>query len=142
MEKTVDYYRRLPYTVELETNFMGYQASIKELPRCTATVDASDSVGELWQLLEEKQRQWITNRLERGLEIPEPPGKTADPFWKEFPDECDQHDVRRMLYESGVEIFPLRVLEKLWLEELKEVGLSEVEPSSAVPPKNDGRIRR
>ena len=136
MEKTVDYYMSLPYTIELELDSFGYHASIQELPQCTVTVNASENVGELWRLLEENQRNWITNRIERGLEVPEPLGATADPFWKEFPDKYDQHDVRRMLYESGVEIFPLRVLEKLWLGELIEVGLREVEPSAGAPPKS------
>lgn len=50
MEKSIDYYMNLPYTVELASSGDWYQASIKELP-CMATVSASESVEELWRLL-------------------------------------------------------------------------------------------
>lgn len=139
MGKTVDYYMSLPYQVELEMQddfgHPEYRAFIKELPGCGATVAASDSVEKLWRLLEENQRKWITKRLERGQEVPEPPSTESDPFWQEFSDEFDQHDIREMVYEYGATDFPLRVLEKWWLRELKEVGLSEVEPSAGAPPK-------
>ena len=42
MEKSIDYYMNLPYTVELASSGDWYQASIKELP-CMATVSASES---------------------------------------------------------------------------------------------------
>jgi hypothetical protein len=38
-----------------------------------------------------------------------------------------------MLYESGIESFPLDVLEKMWLRELRDVGLSKVEAPPAYP---------
>ena len=139
MKKTVDDYMGLPYQVELEIqNDFGrpeYRASIRELPGCGATVDASDSVEKLWRLLEENQRKWITKRLDRGQEVPEPLSMAGDPLWQGFPDKFDQHDIRQMLYEVGAKLFPLRILEELWLWELKEVRLSEVEPSAGAPPK-------
>jgi predicted RNase H-like HicB family nuclease len=79
-----DYYLSLPYTVELKRGGEGYRASIKELPECTATVPASESVEKLWQRLENAQRKWIEQELEIGREVPEPPSATKDPFWDEF----------------------------------------------------------
>ena len=139
MKKTVDYYMSLPYQVEFamqcDSDHPKYLAYIRELPPCRASVDASDSVEKLWRLLKENQRKWITRRLERGLEVPEPPDETLDPFWQEFPDEFAQHDIKHMLYEYGATLFPLDILETLWLGELENVRLREVEPSVGAPPK-------
>ena len=122
MEKSVDYYMSLPYTVELESSGEWYQASIKELP-CMATVGASESVEELWRLLRESQRGWIEQQLRWGREVPEPPA--ADPFWESFPDDLDGDEVRSMLYVLGAKSFPLRVLQEMWLQELEDVGLGK-----------------
>jgi hypothetical protein len=132
MEKSVDYYMSLPYTVELESSGDWYWAWIKELP-CTATVSASESVEELWRLLREDQRGWIEQQLRWGREVPEPPA--ADPFWESLPDDLDGDDVRSMLYVLGADYFPLRILQEMWLQELGEVGLGEVRPSPGVPLK-------
>jgi hypothetical protein len=132
VEKSIDYYMNLPYTVELASSGDWYQASIKELP-CMATVSASESVEELWRLLKEDQRGWIEQRLRWGREVPEPPAE--DPFWESFPDDLDGDEVRSILYVLGANSFPLRVLQELWLQEFGEVGLEEVKPSPGVPPK-------
>ena len=132
MEKSVDYYMNVPYTVELESSGEWYQASIKELP-CMATVSASESVEELWRLLKEDQRGWIEQQLRWGREVPEPP--VADPFWESLPDNLDGDEVRSILYVLGASSFPLRVLQEMWLQELREVGMGEVKPSPGVPPK-------
>jgi hypothetical protein len=133
VEKSVDYYMSLPYTVELESSGEWYRASIKELPVCTAEVSASESVEELWRLLKEDQRRWIEQQLRWDREVPEPPA--ADPFWESFPDDLDADEVRSILYVLGAKSFPLRVLQEMWLQELGEVGLGEVKPSPGVPPK-------
>jgi hypothetical protein len=132
VEKSVDYYMSLPYTVELESSGEWYRASIKELP-CMATVGASGSVAELWRLLKEDQRGWIEQQLRWGREVPEPPA--ADPFWESLPDDLDGDEVRSMLYVHRASYFPLRVLQEMWLQELEDVGLGEVKPSPGVPPK-------
>lgn len=132
MEKSIDYYMNLPYTVELASSGDWYQASIKELP-CMATVSASESVEELWRLLKEDQRGWIEQQLRWGREVPEPP--VADPFWESLPDDLDGDEVRSILYVLGASSFPLRVLQEMWLQELGEVRLGEVKPSPGVPPK-------
>jgi len=55
--------------------------------------------------------------------------------WDDAPEEIDPAEIREMLYESGIESFPLDVLEKMWLRELRDVGLSKVEAPTAIPPK-------
>jgi hypothetical protein len=132
VEKSIDYYMNLPYTVELASSGDWYQASIKELP-CMATVSASESVEELWRLLKEDQRGWIEQQLRWGREVPEPPA--ADPFWESFPDDLDGDEIRSMLYVLGAKSFPLRVLQEMWLQELEDVGLGEVGPSPGAPLK-------
>ncbi len=138
MEKTADYYMGLHYTVKLKLTGAGYEASIKELPECRATVGASDSVERLWQLLKKNQQKWIEQELEMGREVPEPPGATRDPFWEDLEEAfptLDEEEVRSELYEDGATRFPLRILEELWLQELEDVRLGEVKPSSGIPPK-------
>lgn len=129
MEKSVDYYMSLPYTVELRPDGKRYRASVKELPGCTATVKASESVDELWKRLKADQRQRIEELLEFGEEVPEPPGTSVDPFWEGFPDGLDQQEARTLLYRDGATVFPLRILVELWLEELANAGLTEVAPT-------------
>ena len=138
VKRSVDYYMGLPYTVELRRGGEGFRASIKELPECTATVPASDTVEKLWQRLENAQREWIAQELEIDREVPEPPSATKDPFWDEFEEgnpNYGEEEVRFELYEYGVTSFPFRVLKELWLQELEDVGLGEVKPSTSVPPK-------
>jgi hypothetical protein len=55
--------------------------------------------------------------------------------WDDAPDEIDPAEIREMLYESGIKSFPLDVLEKMWLRELRDVGLSKVDASTGIPPK-------
>src|SRR4051794_8549964 len=55
--------------------------------------------------------------------------------WDDAPDEIDPAEIREMLYERGIESFPLDVLEKMWLTELRDVGLSKVDASTGIPPK-------
>jgi hypothetical protein len=46
VEKTVDYYMSLPYTVELEFGRLEYRASVKNLPGCKVTVKRLRQEGE------------------------------------------------------------------------------------------------
>ena len=134
MEKTVDYYMNLPYTVELELGRVEYRASVKELPGCKATAQASESVDGLWKRLKEDQRKRIEELLELGDEVPEPAGVSVDPFWESFPGGLDELEVKTMLYRDGATFFPLRILVELSLEELSDARLTEME-SPGTPPK-------
>jgi hypothetical protein len=59
--------------------------------------------------------------------------------WDDAPDEIDPEEIREMLYESGIKSFPLDVLEKMWLKELRDVGLSKVEAPTGIPPKAESQ---
>ncbi len=55
--------------------------------------------------------------------------------WDDAPDEIDPVEIREMMYEDGIEYFPLEELQRMWLEELRDVGLSKVDASTGIPPK-------
>jgi hypothetical protein len=138
VEKTIDCYMSLPYTVELEFAGVEYRASVKELLGCKATAEGSESVEERWRLLKEDQRKWIAQILDRGEEVPESPSANREPFWEYFEELFplnDGEEVREKLYAGGATSFPLRVLQELWLRELEDAGLVEVDPSYGVPTK-------
>lgn len=70
MNKNIDYYLGLPYTIEIipESN-AGWYVGIKELPGCMTDVDTpEEGLIEIRQL----QREWLEIALEDGLAIPEP----------------------------------------------------------------------
>lgn len=134
MEKSVDYYMSLSYTVELEPDGKGYRASVEELPGCYATVGASEDVGELWKRLEKAQRKRIEQLMGLGEEVPEPAGASSDPFWEDFLGGLDEQEAKTLLHRDGAVFYPLRVLATMWLEELRGVGLAEIPPAKS-PPK-------
>jgi predicted RNase H-like HicB family nuclease len=133
VEKSVDYYMSLSYAVELEPDGKGYRASVKDLPGCYATVEATDDVDELWKRLKEAQRERIEQLLERGEVVPEPAGTSIDPFWEGLPDWLDEQEAKTLLRRDGAIFFPLRVLATMWLEELRGTGLAEIPPAETPP---------
>jgi antitoxin HicB len=70
-ERSVEYYMRLPYRVEIypEPDGTGYTAVIPELPGC---MTCADSLDELWNMIEEAKRGWLELSLEDGDYVPEP----------------------------------------------------------------------
>ncbi len=73
IEKKVEYYSGLPYTVILEQwdDDQGpyWVARIAELPHCLIHGDTPE---EAMQEIQEVKKDWIKSNLERGLHIPEP----------------------------------------------------------------------
>jgi len=73
MEKKLEYYAKLPYTVILEQWDDGkgpyWVARIAELPHCLIHADTPEQAAK--EILEVKM-EWIKSNLERGLPIPEP----------------------------------------------------------------------
>jgi len=73
IEKDLEYYAKLPYTVILEQwddgNGPYWVARIAELPHCLIHGDTPE---EAVKEIEEVKRDWIKSNLERGLPIPEP----------------------------------------------------------------------
>ena len=71
-EKTIDYYKALPYRVEVypEEDGGGYTAAIPDLPGC---MTCADTIDELWAMIEEAKALWLETALDDGDYIPEPP---------------------------------------------------------------------
>ena len=69
MDRTIDYYMRLPYPVEVVPSEDGYFASVEDLPGCTAWVDNFEDV---WSAVEQAKRKWLEEALKREKRIPKP----------------------------------------------------------------------
>lgn len=70
MEKNLEYYMALPYTVVLKPySDGGFFAKIEELPGCMTEGDTRE---EALQMIEDAKRSWLSVALEDGLLIPEP----------------------------------------------------------------------
>lgn len=70
MNKNIEYYLELPYTIEIipESNG-GWFVAIKELPGCMTEADTPE---EGLQEIRELQVEWLQIAMEDGLPIPEP----------------------------------------------------------------------
>ena len=71
MNKTLEYYLALPYTIEVIPDDGAWFASIKELPGCMTEVDEWE---EILPAIEDAKRLWLEVSLEHGDKIPEPLG--------------------------------------------------------------------
>jgi antitoxin HicB len=73
IEKELEYYAGLPYTVIVEQWDDGegpyWVARIAELPHCLIHADTPE---EVIKEIQEVKMDWIKSNLERGLRIPEP----------------------------------------------------------------------
>ena len=71
MNKTLDYYLSLPYTIEVTPDDGAWFAQVKELPGCMTEVDTWE---EILPAIEEAKYLWLELAFERGRPIPEPVG--------------------------------------------------------------------
>jgi antitoxin HicB len=70
MEKTVDYYMSLPYTIELHQDpEEGWFVSVRELPGC---MSQGDTAAEAVEMIRDAMTGWIEVALEDGDPVPEP----------------------------------------------------------------------
>ena len=70
MDKTIDYYLSLPYTIELTPEPEGgWFVSVKELPGCMSQGDTPE---EAIQMIRDAMSGWIEVALEDGDSIPQP----------------------------------------------------------------------
>lgn len=70
MSKTIDYYMRLPYTVELTPDLEeGWFVAIKELPGC---ISQGETAEEALEMIQDAKQAWIEIALEDDQHIPEP----------------------------------------------------------------------
>jgi antitoxin HicB len=70
MDKTIDYYMGLPYTIEMVPGLeSGWVVSVRELPGC---ISQGDSPQNAVDMIREAMCGWLEIALEDGLSIPEP----------------------------------------------------------------------
>jgi antitoxin HicB len=70
MEKTIDYYMNLPYTIELQQDpEEGWFVQVKELRGCMSEGDTAE---EALAMIQEAMELWLEVALEEGIPIPEP----------------------------------------------------------------------
>ncbi len=69
MNKMLDHYLALPYTIEIIPDEGAWFARIKELPGCMTEVDEWDAI---LPAIEDAKRLWIEVALDRGRPVPEP----------------------------------------------------------------------
>ncbi len=71
MEKTLEYYMALPYTIELvkDQDEPDWFVRVKELPGCMSQGATPD---EAISMIREAMELWLDGMLEEGLPIPEP----------------------------------------------------------------------
>jgi len=71
MQKTLDDYLVLPYTIEIIPDDGAWFVQVKELPGCMTEVDEWD---QILPAIEDAKCLWIELALERGRSVPEPAG--------------------------------------------------------------------
>lgn len=70
MEKTLEYYKSLPYTIELTSDpDGGWFIAIRELPGCMSQGDTPE---EALTMIQDALEGWLAVALEDGMPIPEP----------------------------------------------------------------------
>ena len=70
MEKTVEYYMGLPYTIELQRDPVeGWFVRVKELPGCMSQGETPE---EAIEMIQDAMQGWLEVSLEMGDAIPEP----------------------------------------------------------------------
>lgn len=77
MNKALDYYLALPYTIEIIPDIEdgGWVMCVKELPGCLSQADTWD---EVLPMIEEAKQLWLEVALKHGHTIPEPEGIFAN----------------------------------------------------------------
>lgn len=71
MNKTLDYYLALPYTIQIfpDKEDGGYVARVLELPGC---LTQADTWAEVLTMIEDVKRGWLESALAHNDPIPEP----------------------------------------------------------------------
>ena len=69
--KSVDYYMKLPYKMEInsDTSEQGYVISFPELPGC---ITCGETLASALANAEDCKREWLTTALEMKISIPIP----------------------------------------------------------------------
>ena len=70
MNKTLDYYMSLPYTIQLTPDVDGYWFA--EIPLLDGCMTNGENQADALIIIEDAKRAWLTTALDIGLAIPEP----------------------------------------------------------------------
>jgi antitoxin HicB len=70
MNKDLDYYMSLPYTIQLTPDEDGYWFA--EIPLLEGCMTNGESQTDALTMLDDAKRAWLTTALAIGLSIPEP----------------------------------------------------------------------
>jgi antitoxin HicB len=70
MNKNLDYYLSLPYTIQLTPDEDGYWFA--EIPLLDGCMTNGESQSDALIMIEDAKRAWLTTALAIGLSIPEP----------------------------------------------------------------------
>jgi antitoxin HicB len=72
MNKTLEYYLSLPYTIELTPDEDGYWFA--QIPLLKGCMTQGESREEALMMIDEAKELWLETALEEGIPIPEPTG--------------------------------------------------------------------
>lgn len=70
MNKTLDFYMSLPYTIQLTPDVDGYWFA--EIPLLDGCMTNGESQADALVMIEDAKRAWLTTALDIGIPIPEP----------------------------------------------------------------------
>lgn len=139
--RPLSYYMDLDYTVEMTRSEGIVTAKVRELPGCSASVGEDEPVGQLWDGLEKAKKGWLEDAIREQRWIPEPPRAEENKllnlsdFFEEG--QLDVKDARAMLYERGIELYPIPLLQEMWFRELGSEGIRRARSSFPAAPKTD-----
>jgi antitoxin HicB len=74
MNKDLDYYMALPYTIQLTPDEDGYWFA--EIPLLDGCMTNGENQTDALVMIEDAKRAWLTTALDMGLPIPEPEVET------------------------------------------------------------------
>lgn len=134
MEKDVDYYLSLPYTIEVmrepdEGDGEAWFARVVELPGCMTEADSFDELGEM---ILDAMAAWIDVALEDGQTIPEP--RPVDDYSGKFVVRVSRslhRDLAQRAEREGVSL-------NAWINQVLAQGVV-VSPPPAAPESTEPR---
>lgn len=82
MNRTVDEYMALPYTIEIVPDENGFFIRVKELEGC---MSVGNTKAEALEMIEDAMREWLHIAIEDDLDIPLPESLRKESYSGKFP---------------------------------------------------------
>lgn len=82
MNRTVDEYMALPYTIEIVPDENGFFVRVRELDGC---MSVGTTKTEALDMIEDAMREWLDTAIEDDLDIPLPESLRKDSYSGKFP---------------------------------------------------------